>query len=141
MRQEWQTRCAERKAQQLASIPREWLITLPPDEQRNVQDTPKTCGLLTTRDLEITETTDIDVLLGKLATGTWSSYEVTFAFYKRAVIAQQLVSLRCVQSLESMPLPFLLSLMSRPTVSQSFSRNALNKLGFLMIMWQRLAEP
>ena len=92
MQQDWQTRCAERKAKQLASIPKEWLITLPPDAQRNVQDVPKTCGLLTAHELEITETTDVDVLLSKLATGVWSSYEVTLAFYKRAVVAQQLVS-------------------------------------------------
>ena len=95
MQQDWQTRSAERKAKQLASIPKEWLITLPPDEQRNVQVVPETCGLLTTRELEITETTDVDVILGKLATGTWSSVEVTTAFYKRAVVAQQLVRLSC----------------------------------------------
>lgn len=92
MSQDWQTRCAERKAKQLALIPQEWRITVPPEEQRNVQDIPKTCGLLTSRELEITETTDVDVLLSNLATGAWSSVEVTTAFYKRAIIAQQLVS-------------------------------------------------
>ena len=91
MQQDWQTRCAERKAKQLASIPKEWLITLPPEDQRNVLDVPKTCGLLTAREWQITETTDVDVLLSKLATRVWSSVEVTLAFYKRAVIAQQLV--------------------------------------------------
>lgn len=88
----WQTLCAQRKAKQLESIPKEWLITQPPEEQRNVQDVPKTCGLLTEREVEITDTIDIDIILGKLATGSWTSVEVTLAFYKRAIVAQQLVS-------------------------------------------------
>ena len=100
--QDWQKRCAERKAKQLASIPKEWLIALPPNEQRNVQDVPRTCGLLSARELEITETLDVEVLLSKLATGTWSSEEVTLAFYKRAVIAQQLVR-ACDSSLHPKP--------------------------------------
>ena len=89
--QDWKTLCAERKAKQEQLIPKEWLIDLPPAGQGNVQDVPRTCGLLTARELEITET-DVDVLLSKLALGTWSSEEVTLAFYKRAIIAHQLVS-------------------------------------------------
>lgn len=88
---DWKKLCAERKAKQLQSIPKEWLITAPPADQRYAQDVPKTCGLLTERELEITETTDVDILLSKLAVGTWTSVEVTLAFYKRAIIAQQLV--------------------------------------------------
>lgn len=88
----WQTLCAERKKQQLESIPKEWTIQLPPASQGNVLDIPETCGLLSQRELEITNTTDVDILLGKLALGQWSSVEVITAFYKRAIIAQQLVS-------------------------------------------------
>ena len=56
-----------------------------------MQHIPEQCGLLTARELEITNTTDVDVLLNKLPTSAWSSVEVTTAFYKRAIIAHQLV--------------------------------------------------
>jgi len=43
-------------------------------------------------ELEITEIDDVSALLDKLAKGEWSSVEVTTAFYKRAIIAHQLVN-------------------------------------------------
>ncbi|CDO71743.1 hypothetical protein BN946_scf184920.g27 [Trametes cinnabarina] len=89
--QDWKALCAARKQRQLEQIPKEWTITPPPDTQRNVLDVPRTCGLLTARELEITDTVNVDILLDKLRTGQWSSVEVTTAFYKRAIIAQQLV--------------------------------------------------
>ncbi|KAE9396678.1 general amidase [Gymnopus androsaceus JB14] len=88
---DWQARCAARKQTQLDSIPKEWLINVP-SNQMNVMNVPKECGLLSDRELDITETVDVEVLLSKLATGEWSSLEVTTAFYKRAIIAQQLTS-------------------------------------------------
>ena len=88
---DWEKLCAERKEQQLQSIPKEWFVQLPPASQGNIMDIPDTCGLLTDRELEITNTTDVDTLLGKLALGLWTSVEVTTAFYKRAIVAQQLV--------------------------------------------------
>lgn len=54
-------------------------------------DVPISCGLLSPREVEITETTDVGILLEKLASAEWSSVEVTTAFYKRAIIAHQLV--------------------------------------------------
>ncbi|OSD05700.1 general amidase [Trametes coccinea BRFM310] len=90
--QDWQALCAARKQRQLEQIPKEWTISPPPDSQRNVLDVPRTCGLLTPRELEITDTVNVDVLLDKLSTGQWSSVEVTTAFYKRAIIAQQLTN-------------------------------------------------
>jgi amidase len=88
---DWQTVCAERKEKQLQSIPKEWTIELPPEEKSNVMDVSDSCGLLTDREIQITNTVDVDILLGKLVLGEWSSVEVTTAFYKRAIIAQQLV--------------------------------------------------
>ena len=58
----------------------------------SVLDVPATCGLLTPRELKITETTNVDTILQNLRTTEWSSVEVTTAFYKRAIIAHQLVS-------------------------------------------------
>ncbi|KAF8830610.1 hypothetical protein HHX47_DHR2000847 [Lentinula edodes] len=87
---DWKTRCARRKQSQLDSIPREWLIEAPPANQMNVMQIPRDSALLSIRELEITETVDVEVILQKLASTEWSSVEVTTAFYKRAIIAQQL---------------------------------------------------
>ncbi|RDB26908.1 Acetamidase [Hypsizygus marmoreus] len=89
----WQDICATKKRSQLASIPAGWILTTPPpDTRNNVITVPAESGLLTERELEITETTDVDVLLEKLRGAEWSSVEVTRAFYKRAVVAQQVTN-------------------------------------------------
>lgn len=88
---DWETRCSRRKRAQLESIPREWIIEPLPKDQLNVMDVPRQCGLLDPLELEITETVDVQVILDKLRRAEWSSVQVTTAFYKRAIIAQQLV--------------------------------------------------
>ena len=90
-RADWRLRCKERKIKQEEEIPNEWRIGSPKLNQCSVLDIPRTCGLLNDREILITETTDVDYLLRKLACGEWSSLEVTTAFYKRAIIAHQLV--------------------------------------------------
>ena len=87
---DWRSRARIRKQQQLDSIPPEWRITVPKDRQ-NVTRVPYECGLLTPLELEITDTTDVEDILSKLRSGTWSSVQVTTAFYKRALIAHQTV--------------------------------------------------
>ena len=87
----WRALCAARKQQQLEQIPHQWTLQLPPEDQRNVMNIPRTTGLLTPRELEITETVNVEIILHKLAIAEWSSVEVTTAFYKRAIIAHQLV--------------------------------------------------
>ena len=87
----WTQLVAEKKQRQLNSIPRDWLVSLPPDSTLDVTGFPETCGLLTAREIEMTNTST-DVLLEKLASGEWTSVDVTTAFYKRAIIAHQLVS-------------------------------------------------
>lgn len=90
----WQELVADKLQRQKAAIPKEWLITPPPSDQLDVTDVPGSCGLLTLDELEITETEDVGVLLANLASGEWSSVDVTTAFYKRAIVAQQVVSLQ-----------------------------------------------
>ncbi|KDQ07867.1 hypothetical protein BOTBODRAFT_119464 [Botryobasidium botryosum FD-172 SS1] len=90
--EKWRAIAAEKKQKQLDSIPKEWLITPPPEDRINVLDVPSECGLLTSREMEITNEVDVAALLAKLASGEWSSVEVTTAFYKRAVIAHQVVN-------------------------------------------------
>ena len=86
----WREIAAKKKQEQIDSLPKEWLIDLPPATQLNVLAVPRECGLLSEEELKITEC-PIDVLLSKLASAEWSSVKVTSAFYKRAIIAHQLV--------------------------------------------------
>ena len=59
---------------------------------RNVLDVPATCGILSSKEIEITGNWDAVVLIEKLAKGELTSLEVTTAFCKRAAIAQQLIN-------------------------------------------------
>lgn len=89
----WQTIAASKRARNAALIPTEWLLPSPPSsEVRNVIDVPRTCGILTEKEVEITEKYSASGLVGEMAKGTYSAVEVTTAFCKRAAIAQQLVS-------------------------------------------------
>lgn len=89
----WQDLVADKRARQAAAIPKEWIISPPADDVRDVTGVPASCGLLTEKELAITDTTDVEKLLEQLATGELSSVEVTTAFYKRAIVAQQVVRL------------------------------------------------
>jgi len=93
MPQDWTALASGKKASQQAAIPKEWLLFNPPSlDTQDVTEFPDTCGLLTEEDIQITKS-DTETLLSKLASGEWSSLKVTTAFYKRAIIAQQLVSI------------------------------------------------
>ena len=92
----WKALCTDKRARQLSQIPKEWLLpapSLPPAEQLDVSNFPRECGLLTAHELEITETDDVNTLLAKLANAEWSAVEVVTAFYKRAIVAHQVVSI------------------------------------------------
>jgi amidase len=91
MANNWLELIADKKRRQLESIPKEWLISVPAEDVLDVCKYPEECGLLSVREVQITNT-GVDVLLKRLASGEWSSVEVTTAFCKRAVIAHQLVS-------------------------------------------------
>jgi amidase len=106
----WQELATEKKRKQEKEIPKEWLIQTPPDDVLDVSRLPEECGLLSAKELEITNAT-VDVLLDQLALGAWSSVEVTTAFYKRAIVAHQLV--RLLIHLYSLRVDFM---NSRPTV-------------------------
>ncbi|KAI0669931.1 general amidase [Trametes maxima] len=89
---QWQAHVADKRKRQQASLPLAWLVEPIPEDQTDVSSLPKTCGLLTDRELEITETADVSTLLKKLANTEWSAVEVTTAFSKRAIIAHQAVN-------------------------------------------------
>lgn len=88
----WQDIASTRKKQQEDSIPEEWRIARPPQDLLDVTAIPESCGVLSDLELEITNTLDIDIIIEKLAESMWSSVDVTRAFYKRAIVAHQLVS-------------------------------------------------
>ncbi|KAL0071732.1 hypothetical protein AAF712_000654 [Marasmius tenuissimus] len=94
-RPDWKTVASEKKSRQLAAIPKEWLdrltANLPPQTELDVTLYPKVCGLLDGRELDITES-DVPILLQRLSSGEWTAVEVTTAFCKRAVVAQQLTN-------------------------------------------------
>ncbi|KAL1689447.1 amidase signature domain-containing protein [Schizophyllum commune] len=88
-----ETKIFDKRERQAASSPKEWLLAdLPPVDQHNVIDFPRTCGLLSEQDLEITETNDVSAILKNLSIGIWSAIDVTTAFCKRAIVAHQLTN-------------------------------------------------
>jgi amidase len=89
----WRRRCIEKQQQQREAIPGAWrLKELPDSSVIDVRDIPRTCGILTETEIEITELDDVEVLLRYLREGIWSAVQVTTAYLKRALIAHQLVS-------------------------------------------------
>ncbi|KAL4912660.1 amidase signature domain-containing protein [Aspergillus aurantiobrunneus] len=91
---DWQEK-AQRKRDELAGkIPLEWRVPSALLDKAasldNILDIPRQTGILTERELDITETLDATALLGRLLNGEFSAYEVTVAFCKRAAVSQQL---------------------------------------------------
>jgi amidase len=100
---DWQTKVAHKQQQCRDAIPREWqvppevlkLLDLPLDKKPNRLidlDVVRKTGILSDRELAITEKYTVRELLAELASGHVTSVEVTTAFSKRAAIAQQLTS-------------------------------------------------
>jgi len=94
----WKELIDAKRKSNFEKIPKEWRL---PDDllekvhsnpNTNVLDIPITCGILTQKEIDITETPDATTLLQKLANGDLRAYEVTLAFCKRAAIAQQLLN-------------------------------------------------
>ncbi|KAG7098972.1 hypothetical protein E1B28_000859 [Marasmius oreades] len=92
---DWKILAAQKKARQLTSVPKEWLARLtsnfPVQTDLDVTSYASTCGLLDGRELDITHS-DVETLLPKLSAGEWTAVEVTTAFCKRAIVAQQLTN-------------------------------------------------
>ncbi|OJJ55429.1 hypothetical protein ASPSYDRAFT_158656 [Aspergillus sydowii CBS 593.65] len=95
---DWQQKAQRKRDELTAKIPPEWRVK--PEllekasSQDNILDIPRQTGILTERELDITETSDATALLARLRTGEISAYDVAKAFCKRAAIAQQLT--RCL---------------------------------------------
>ncbi|KAI1735678.1 amidase [Xylaria scruposa] len=102
---DWQRRAAEKRSSCQKAIPKAWVLaeslldTLQGQSELSktktnliALDIPRRSGILTKRELEITESYNVSSLLQGLASGRFTSAEVTLAFSKRAAIAQQLTN-------------------------------------------------
>ncbi len=89
----WEDIAADKKARIDKSIPAEWRIDVAGlGLGDSVMDAPAKSGILTPEELEITNSSAVD-LVAKLADGRLKSVDVTLAFCKRAALAHQLVCL------------------------------------------------
>lgn len=88
----YKTIAVEKQSERQSKIPKAWLL---PSNQyhgaTNVMEVPRTCGILSDIECQITSDFDATGLLEKLKDEVWSAEQVTVAFCKRAAIAQQLV--------------------------------------------------
>ncbi|GAA5885685.1 hypothetical protein JCM6882_007527 [Rhodosporidiobolus microsporus] len=88
----WRERAAAKRASLNDLIPAEWRLSdahLPP-VVTDATTVVAQCGLLTARELEITELDELEELASRIAHGAYTAVEVTTAFCKRAAIAHQL---------------------------------------------------
>ncbi|KAJ5907333.1 Amidase [Penicillium taxi] len=100
MSETWEVLVQKKQADEAAKIPAEWRLPaeftkdISETESTNVLDVPRRCGILSEKQLDITEKNDATSLLEKIHRGELSAYEVTEAFCIRAAIAQQVT--RCL---------------------------------------------
>jgi amidase len=89
----WQLIARRKQQEQSDAIPQSWTLkTRPAASRNNVLAIPRECGILSARELELTEKYDATALVQELAAKRLKSVDVVTAFCKRAAIAQQLVS-------------------------------------------------
>ncbi|PSR76561.1 amidase signature domain-containing protein [Coniella lustricola] len=97
----WEVRVAEKRARCQDAIPDAWRLS--PSVWQRLEtplarhktnlielNIPRLSGILTDKEIDITESYDVSSLLAELAVGNLTALEVTVAFSKRAAIAQQL---------------------------------------------------
>ncbi|KAJ5740994.1 fatty-acid amide hydrolase [Penicillium malachiteum] len=76
------------------SIPVKYMVPaemLPPKSQLDVHNFPAQSGLMSPKELQITETSSVDIVKA-IANGEWTAEEVTVAFARRAVISHQVTN-------------------------------------------------
>lgn len=86
----WQDIAAQRKHNNESKIPQEWRLNEKQLERQNLVDLPRTCDLMTDRELVITELSAVEIL-SRIRERSFTAVETTLAFCKRAAIAHQAV--------------------------------------------------
>lgn len=98
----WEILVQKKQTEVAAKIPDAWRLSseytadISETANTNVLDVPRRCGILSPKQIEITENYDATALLEHIHSQKLSSYEVTEAFCIRAAIAQQVVRLGCL---------------------------------------------
>lgn len=93
----WQEISAEKKAEQLARIPREWLVPETVEWEKtttgdatDLRPLAAASGVLTDEELDVTgDKHDATALVAMMADGRLTAVQVVTAFCKRAAVAQQ----------------------------------------------------
>jgi len=85
----WKEKAKLRRQQQAESIPRPWRLERIPSD-KDSRPLIESSGILSTKEISITNTLDAREILHNLKTKKWTSEEVATAFCKRAAVAQQL---------------------------------------------------
>ncbi|GAA5864174.1 hypothetical protein JCM3774_001244 [Rhodotorula dairenensis] len=90
----WRDLAAQKREQQAQLIPAEWRLKPELVEQAgdDVTGVAKQSGILSAKELEITELDEVKELAERIAAKTYTAEEVAVAFSKRAAIAQQLTN-------------------------------------------------
>lgn len=92
---DWRQLALSKRVATFNKIPKDWLLPIEQASQYtetnaiSVLDVPKTSGILTQKELEITENYDATDLVALMSKGELASTDVVTAFCKRAAIAQQ----------------------------------------------------
>ncbi|GAA5849648.1 hypothetical protein JCM8547_000520 [Rhodosporidiobolus lusitaniae] len=94
-KENWREKAAAKGAARVGLIPPEWRLPAEvsgDDTMLSVMDVPRTCGIFSERELEITEEDDVGELARSIAEKRYSAVEVTVAYSKRAAVAHQLTN-------------------------------------------------
>ena len=96
MADDWKTLVSKKQAEVFSQIPPAWRLPteytdISEEDSNNVLDVPRRCGILSAKQLDITENHDATSLLEKIHGRELSAFEVTEAFCMRAAVAQQVV--------------------------------------------------
>ena len=81
----------QKRQRQASSIPVGWRLETIPSDFKDCRPVIESCGILSTGELEITNTTDGRRILRNISSRIWTSEAVATAFCKRAAVAQQLI--------------------------------------------------
>lgn len=95
---DWKQLALSKRVSTFNKIPKDWLLSMEQvsdfteTNSISVVDVPSICGILTRKELDITENHDATDLVSLMAKGELSSLEVVTAFCKRAAIAHQAIN-------------------------------------------------
>ena len=87
----WRETARQKRQQQASSIPVDWRLKTIPADFKDCRPVIESCGILSTKELEITNTTKTSKIVDNILSQVWTSEAVATAFCKRAAVAQQLI--------------------------------------------------